>query len=703
MRARAVAWAAVAVTVVCVVADTVFTALHSPLLSEETWAIHGWPLATLATLGCSLMGALVVSRYPRHPIGWLLLVAGTASISLATEAYGLWATEDAGAAWEHSGRVAGWVSVLFNAPLALTAISLIFLIAPDGHLASRRWRWAAIASVTGLASYTASILTVSPGAFEFGDGVEVSAITGTLSSAGIVIVAGALVASAVSLSLRLRRGRDETRRQLLWIAAAASALAVGFVWLLAVQIVRGGEQTFLAAIPLFAAYLAFPVAVAVAVLRHRLFDIDLIVNRALVVALAAALVAVGYVSVVVVVGAAVGGGTGGFWPSLLATALVAMAFQPLRRRVVRVADRLAFGAAAAPYEALADFSRRLGDSPDPAALLPAVAEAAAGAVSARRTVVRLSLPGAADRVATWPSRTAQPDHDQVADGAGVELPVADRGEPLGTLRVVMPAGRNLRPREQRLLQDLADQAGLAFRNARLSAELAAGVDELTRSTVELAESRRRLITAGDVERSRLERSIARAVVPHLEPMPALLDELGGTGGAGLTTEPLEALVAESTAALEALREITRGIFPAQLARSGLPAALGAHLGRTGGVLEVHGAAADRRFDPRVEAAVYFCAVEASRDLGPPVRVTLTASDGLLVLLVGGEDRGDLPVGSWRDRVEAVGGTITIRGEGPGQTLAVSVPVEPAQGLAEGRPAEAHTASRRSGPNADLVT
>ena len=93
-------------------------------------------------------------------------------------------------------------------------------------------------------------------------------------------------------------------------------------------------------------------------LRHRLLEIDLIVNRALVVALATVLAAIGYVSVVVVIGSAVGGGASGFWPSLLATALVALAFQPLRRRVVRLADRFAFGAAAAPYEALADFSRQ---------------------------------------------------------------------------------------------------------------------------------------------------------------------------------------------------------------------------------------------------------------------------------------------------------------------------------------------------------
>ena len=137
-------------------------------------------------------------------------------------------------------------------------------------------------------------------------------------------------------------------------------------------------------------------------LRHRLLEIDLIVNRALMVALAAGLAAIGYVVVVVVIGSAVGAGAGGLWPSLIATALVAMAFQPLRRRVVWLADRLAFGAAAAPYEALADFSRHLGDRPDPASLLPAVADAAAHAVNARRAVVSIRVEAGPDRVATWP-------------------------------------------------------------------------------------------------------------------------------------------------------------------------------------------------------------------------------------------------------------------------------------------------------------
>ncbi len=205
---------------------------------------------------------------------------------------------------------------------------------------------------------------------------------------------------------------------MLWIAASAAFLAFGLVWMVAMQAVQGG-QTLLAALPLFTAYLAFPVCTAVAVLRHRLFDIDLIVNRALVVTLATAVVAVGYVAAVVVLGAAIG--TGGFWPSLLATALVAMAFQPLRRWVVRVADRLAYGPAAAPYEALADFSRRLGESPDPTTLLSAVADAAGTAVGARAATARIPVPvpGAPDHVATWPAPGAgQPCWDRRRRASG---------------------------------------------------------------------------------------------------------------------------------------------------------------------------------------------------------------------------------------------------------------------------------------------
>ena len=419
-----------------------------------------------------------------------------------------------------------------------------------------------------------------------------------------------------------------------------------------------------------------PLCVAVAVLRHRLVQIDLIVNRALVLALATGLVAVGYIVVVVVTGVVVGHGTSGFWPSLLATALVALAFQPIRRGVVRIADRLSFGTAAAPYEALADFSRRVGDSPDPSDLLPAVAEAAGEAVAAARVVVLLHVDSGPDQGAVWPS-------GGVADvrrtlGAATEFAVVDGGERLGTITVQMPAGHPLRVGEHRLLTDLADQAGLAFRSARLTAELSGQVARLGRRTDELAESRRRLITAADAERRRLERAIAREVLLHLQPLPDRLNQLSSAGpGAKRTVDPssLEPLVGSLGTALEALREITRGVFPAQLVRSGLPMALTSLLARNGSArrLVVEDLAAGRRFDPRVEAAAYFCAVEAVHNLGEPVVVVLDAQGDQLQLSISGTDRGGLPVDEMRDRVEAAGGLMSITDDGGRAVVDVRAP------------------------------
>src|SRR3954468_13396627 len=104
MRSRArVAWGLVALSLVLAVADTVFTSLHTSLVSRSAWIDHGWPMIALTTLACSVMGALIVSRYPKHPIGWLLLVAGLSSVSISCEAYSFWALGGSG----HGPALAG--------------------------------------------------------------------------------------------------------------------------------------------------------------------------------------------------------------------------------------------------------------------------------------------------------------------------------------------------------------------------------------------------------------------------------------------------------------------------------------------------------------------------------------------------------------------------------------------------------------------
>ncbi len=682
-----IAWAVVGLTTVAFVLDTVFTAAHRSLLSEATWADHGWPLAPLAGMGYAWMGALIISRHPRHHVGWLLSAASLLSVTLAADAYSMWVLDGDGPGSAYWAHVAAWAGPLLGWP-AFTAQIIVFLIAPDGHLLSRRWRWAAWVALAGLALHTLGTLTIRPGEVVVGEDFGNRAVSLPLLTVGWMLVAAALIASVVSLVLRLRRAKDDERLQLLWIASAAAMLALGVVCILAIPRLQGEEGTWLAALPLRVAQVAVPVCVAVAVLRHRLLAIDLILDRALMFTLAAVVVAVGYVGVVVLVGLAVGGSTEGFWPSLLATVVVALAFQPIRRRVLRVADRVAFGAAAAPYEALADFSRRLGDSPDPAALLPAVADAAGRAVNARSVVVTLHVAAGADNVATWP-----PDLEPVGDGARVEVPVVDRGERLGRIEVAMPPGHALRPLEKRLLADLADQAALAFRSARLAAELSGEVERLARRTGDLAESRRRLISAGDAERSRLERAIERQVAPHLARLPGQLQGLSVAGRPTTTGDAgeLAGILLSLNTALEALREITRGVFPAQLARSGLPVALASLVARAGGTgrLVVEESAAGRRFSPRVEAAAFFCAAEATRDLDGPVLVVLSVDSDWLRLVVTGTDRGRLARDDIRDRVEAADGSVAITLDRGHTVVEVQLPDQ--------------TASSRSGPNTALVT
>ena len=313
------------------------------------------------------------------------------------------------------------------------------------------------------------------------------------------------------------------------------------------------------------------------------------------------------------------------------------------------------------------------NGPDPDSLLPALAQAAGVAVNAHHTTVRLQVEHGPDRVARWaPARVD-------AHGQSAEVPINHRGRHLGSLTVVMPAGHPLRAPEHRLLADLADQAGLAFHNADLTMQLSAQVEQLGRHTAHLAESRQRLITAGDAERSRLERAITAQVLVHLGPLPDRLRQLSDPpqhGELALAVR-LAPLVVSLTAALEGLREITRGIFPAQLTRSGLPSAASSLLARTStrGTLHLGDDVSGRRFDPSIEAAAYYCIAEAARELGDPVVVRLGLVDGELhVGLTGSTGTPGLSVPHMRDRLEVVGGSITVRSGREDTSIEVRIPV-----------------------------
>lgn len=196
--------------------------------------------------------------------------------------------------------------------------------------------------------------------------------------------------------------------------------------------------------------------------------------------------------------------------------------------------------------------------------------------------------------------------------------------------------------------------------------------ELDRTTRELAASRLRLIEADDAARRALEDAIARDVLPHLAALPGEIGCARDGVALGAPAESLDRLITGTNEALASLRELTRGVFPSQLARSGLEPALRSLLGRRGleAALTVTGLSG-RRFAPRVEAALYFCCVEAAVAGSGVTSIGLAVSGGDLVLRIAGLQPRVADLASVTDRVEAAGGTLSLVEDG----LALTFPVD----------------------------
>jgi signal transduction histidine kinase len=352
-----------------------------------------------------------------------------------------------------------------------------------------------------------------------------------------------------------------------------------------------------------------------------------------------------------------------------------------------LADRLVYGTRAAPYEALAILSRRLADSPSPDELPGRVAEATGRAVGAAGVVVQLGRPGepSSVRSAAWSETSAVPG--LTLDGlSAVVLPVRDASQHVGSIAITMPPGRALRTSDRRLLQDVAAQAGVAFRNALLEAELATRVDESEAQSVELAASRRRLLDVEDEAREQLAGAIQGRVVPHLAAVETELS-IGPVADPHLSAGRLDALVGEIDQALQELRTVCRGVFPALLDRRGLIAALSAQLDLTHPYTRLDiDDIDDRRLNRAVEAAGYlFCTEVAPIDQRSLIKlrvdedqlVATITSDTEWASETGPRDRPAGPV-TWqhsRDRVAALDGALTVLRDGHGVTVTAAIPLD----------------------------
>ncbi len=647
------------------------------------------------------MGALVVIHRPRNLVGWLLLGQGlVGAFQMWAYDYSLYPTSGGGPIADALPAQRAVLQFALGAQgFAWTFIPFIFLLFPDGRLPSRRWRpVAALTLVTFLFLNVVVATTTQGPSFGATRPVELSVadyygstVLGALTRYGYWVAVALFVLAPLSMVVRLRRARGDERLQLTWACLGAVLLAVNVVVVVAVA------HNFLAGHPLAVTVVnyvtfplltaAFPVALGVAILKYRLYDIDVILNKALVYGSLAALITAVYVGIVVGVAGAIGaGGEPNLALSILATAVVAVGFQPARERLQRLANRLVYGQRATPYEVMADFARRMAGALSSDEVLPRMAEAAARGVGAARSRVSVLLPEGRERSVAWPPGSSAENFERT-------VTALHGGERVGDISVAKAPGDRLTPAEDKLLEDLAAQAGPALRNAGLMAELRDSLAAISVQAVELEASRRRIVATQDEERRRMERDLHDGAQQQLVSLSGQLRLLQRV----MARDPVRAegllaeLVVEADEALEAVRDLGRGIFPPILADKGLAAALAArvtkHFPRGRLVWPPEVAAA--RFDPAVEAAVYFCCLEALQNVARhagevPVTVELSMAGDALVFSVTDSGPGFDPACSspgrgqqnMSDRLAALGGSLEIHSTpGGGTTVRGTVPLE----------------------------
>ena len=659
-----VAWSVWAICIASIVVGGIAGVMNHP--GNDPGGLAPTVTTMLFLLAFATVGALVASRRPEHPIGWILLAsavffaAGGIAVTVDPN------SRDAAAQW-----VSGWV---WGAG-AFLALTLPFLLFPDGKLPSRRWRVVGWAAVTGIATFVVANM-FEPGRLADTTvrnplGIELGGAGATIfaalrgAGAAIAIVAG--ICSVVSLFFRYHRAERTEREQLRWLMYAGAIVVIA---LFAQGPASAGASTPELAVNIQNAFTAaaltlIPIAIGVAILKYRLYDIDLVIRKTVVVGAMALFISVIYALIV-------GLGSQLFSSSALsfvAAAVLAVGFQPARERARKLADRLVYGKRATPYEVLADFSGRMGETYADDDVLPRMAQVLAAGTGAEEAVVWLHVGAALHPAAVFPPDAAPPSH--LPDDA---VEVRHQGEHLGALSVTMPASDPIDPSRRKLVEDLAAQAGLVLRNVRLIEGIRA--------------SRQRLVAAQDEERRRLERNLHDgaqqqlvALSVQLKLARTMLDR--DTAKAG---EILDGLQERASDALEDLRDLARGIYPPLLADKGLPTALEAQARKASVPIAVT-ADGVARYAQDVEAAVYFSCLEAMNNVAKyaeasTASLVLAQTNGRLTFTVADDGRGFDPEATGygtglqgiADRLDAIGGTLAVASRaGEGTTITGTVP------------------------------
>ena len=634
------------------------------------------------------LGVLIAIRQPRNAIGWILLgVAGAFA-----------ANTIAGAGASYSQPASGgpsdwtiwldWVQTWLWLSYLPGGLVLLFLLLPDGRLPGRRWRylvWFDVLYIPVLMVVTA----LDPAPMQVTSGPAIANPVGQKLLAGVHGNGGLgfvfhsplpvlLALTIVALIMRLVRSRGEERQQLKWIVYASAAAIIAEV---AANVINAAGMDPSGTIYGLTAFLALgvvlPTSFGVAILKYGLYEIDVFISRTLVYGALAAFITAVYVGIVVGIGSLIGGGgKPNLVLSIFATAVVAVGFQPLRDRLQKVANRLVYGRRATPYEVLSEFSERVAESYGGGDVVQRMAQVLQEGTGAESATVCLRSAGLLDPAATHPEAAVEYRPIPVGDGVLPEIPDASRAvavrhqeELLGALTVVKRRGEPLTPIEEKLVTDLAHQAGLVLKNVGLTADL-------QRRLEELRASRQRLVAAQDEERRRLERNLHDGAQQNLVAIKVklglaeMLTDKDPQKARGLIID----LKADTDEALETLRDLARGIYPPLLADRGLRVALEAQARKATLPVTVEGDGSSR-YPQELEAAVYFCVLEALQNVqkyanaGSAV-VRLSEHDGWVQFEIQDDGRGfdrtkvarGAGLTNMDDRLDALGGKLVITSE-----------------------------------------
>ncbi|MGH2573273.1 MAG: sensor histidine kinase, partial [Actinomycetota bacterium] len=669
--ARWLAWSLFGLTLLIMLPAAILPLTAQP--DAEDWLLT--PVFVAGVGACATVGALVASRRPRNPIGWLFCAIGLlAALSGLGDEYVTRGLSNPGSlpgttflAW-----LLGWVYVP-----GLASVPMVFLLFPSGRVPTRRWRPVAwvIVGATFIAAVSFVLMPrdlarnyqggqrplLNPtGVDALGSLLDKTALVG-----GLTLLGGALLA-VVALIVRFRKTRGEERQQVRWLAYVAATAAGMFVgsalseWVGPYEGSPIGDAFFIGFV--LSLFVGVPAASGVAILKYRLYDLDIVIKKTVVFAVLAGLVTLVYIGVVVGIGALVGS-RGNTALTFAAAAIVAVAFQPARSRARHLADRLVYGKRATPYEVLSDFAGRMAGTYSTEDVVPRMARILGEGIGASEVRIWLRIASELVPAGSWPAVEPVPSLAVTAE----DLPpfpdparafaVRHQGELLGAITVVMPPAEPLTPAHEKLIEDFGSQAGLVLRNVRLIEELRA--------------SRQRIVAAQDEERRRIERNIHDGAQQQLVALAMKL----GLAGRFVDSDPnrakatMDELQREAQETLENLRDLARGIYPPLLADQGLVAALEAQARKAPLRVDVE-ADGVGRYPQEAEAAVYFCALEALQNVAKYAGATralvrLSAHHGELCFQVEDEGRGFDPRAAPRgagltnmaDRLAALGGTL----------------------------------------------